>query len=81
MSATPAPIEWRDERFGFQTGHVGGIELFNVGPSTTKSTSDFAILGSHLPGMMRSAPIPGGMENAKAQAERLLAEFVAKVTV
>jgi hypothetical protein len=80
MSATPKPIEWRRARFGFETGHVDGIELFSVGPSTT-SGSNYATLGCDLPGTMRSAPIPGGIENAKAEAERLLATFVERITV
>lgn len=75
----PRPITWRRERFGFEVGIVNGIELFTVGPSTT-SGSDYATLETRLPGMMRNAPIPGGIENAKADAERLLAAFVERIT-
>jgi hypothetical protein len=75
----PKPIVWRRERFSFEVGTVDGIEMFTVSPGTSRS-SDYATLETRLPGMMRNAPIPGGVDNAKAEAERLFAIFVGRIT-
>lgn len=80
-SATPAPIEWRDDRYGWQKGFVGDIELFGAGPSTIRGV-DAWILSSGLPGGSRNGvAVPGGADAAKAKAAELLAAFVARITV
>jgi hypothetical protein len=77
MSATPKPIEWLDDRFSFEKGYVGGIEVFAVGPSTVGA--DY-ILGCNLPGTRSTRNISGGRKAAKAEAQRLLTEFVHAIT-
>lgn len=81
QDVTPAPIEWRADRFGWETGHVGGIELFGVGPSTIRGTQGWILSNSLAGGARNGITVPGGREAVKAEAARLLAEFVAKITV
>lgn len=77
----PKPIEWKTERFGFLVGSVDGIDLFTVSPNTSsRDEGKYFMLESQLPGGMRRAPIPGPAENAKADAERLLAAFIERIT-
>lgn len=81
QGAAPAPIEWRDDRYGWETGHVGGIELFGVGPDGGRDGAGRFIMSNSLPNGQRSYPLSGGRKAAKAEAAKLLAEFVAKITV
>lgn len=79
MSATPKPIKWRTGRFGSMTGSVDGLDLFDFGPSTSRTSSEF-VLTSCLPFDLRSTTLPDS-EGAKAKAAEQLAAFIARLTV
>jgi hypothetical protein len=77
MSATPKPIKWATGRYASIRGKVGNMELFTISPATDRS-GDY-LLDTKLPLHVRAPFDTEG--DAKAGAERLLADFVAQLTV